>query len=223
MDKVLITGANRGIGLAMATNLSRRGDQVIAACRTSSPELDALGVRVEAGIDVADSDTVSELAKRLHGDTLDRLILNAGVLSGDHLGGLDDKAFDAMRHQFEVNALGPLRVAAALRNNLGEGSKIAIITSRMGSVADNSSGGNYGYRMSKAAVNMVGRSLAQDLKTAGIAVFLLHPGFVQTEMVGGNGDISATDAAANLLARMDELTINDTGTFWHAKGEPLPW
>ena len=223
MSKVLITGANRGIGLAMAKNLSQRGDQVIAVCRQSSAELDALELQIEAGIDVANSDNVRELGERLQGQTLNRLILNAGVLRGDHLGGLDDNAFDAMREQFEVNALGPLRVAATLRNNLGEGSKIGIITSRMGSIADNTSGGNYGYRMSKAAVNVVGRSLAQDLKASGIAVFLLHPGFVQTEMVGGNGDISATDAAANLLARMDELTINDTGTFWHAKGEPLPW
>ena len=107
--------------------------------------------------------------------------------------------------------------------NLPEGSKLAIITSRMGSVADNTSGGMYGYRASKAAVNMIGRSLAHDLRPRGVAVQLLHPGFVRTEMTGGNGMTDPDESAVSIAARVDELTIESTGTFRHANGEPLPW
>jgi NAD(P)-dependent dehydrogenase (short-subunit alcohol dehydrogenase family) len=135
---------------------------------------------------------------------------------------LDALDVEGMREQFEVNALGPLRVTAALLGSLGEGSKVAIITSRMGSVADNTSGKMYGYRMSKAAVNMAGVSLARDLAPRGIAVALLHPGMVATEMTGGRG-ISAEESVRGLLARVDGLTMETTGTFWHMNGEVLPW
>ena len=122
------------------------------------------------------------------GRTVDVLVNCAGILSDESLGDLD---FDRIRAQFEVNSLGPLRVTAALRGNLGQGSKVAIITSRMGSIEDNTSGGRYGYRMSKAAVNMAGRSLANDLKDDGVAVAILHPGFVRTDMTGPGFDRSA--------------------------------
>ncbi len=220
MANILVTGANRGIGLALTRHLAERGDHVIAACRKSSPELDRTGARVETGVDVSRDEDVAGLARKLEGERLDWLILNAGVMSVQRLGELDR---DGIRRQFEVNALGPLRVADALAGNLGEGGKIGIITSRMGSIADNTSGGSYGYRMSKAAVNMAGKSLAEDLRPRGIAVFLLHPGFVRTDMVGGNGHVEPEEAAAGLIARLDELDIERTGTFWHAQGEPLPW
>src|SRR5262249_44598020 len=139
---ILVTGANRGIGLALASRLKTRGDHVIAAVRKSSPELDALGVRVEQGIDVTEGDSVKELARRLGEVRLGWLLCNAGVLSAERLDGLD---VEGVRHQFEVNALGPLRCVAALRAHLSQGSKIGLITSRMGSIADNSSGGMYGY------------------------------------------------------------------------------
>ena len=223
MQNILITGANRGIGLAMATIFKQRGDHVIAVCRQSSDTLDALNVQTEAGVDVTDPKAIAELANRLSSTTIHRMVLNAGILASDSLDTLDEQAFEAMLKQFKVNALGPLRVVQGLRQRLAENAKVAIITSRMGSISDNTSGGYYGYRMSKAAVNVVGRSLAQDLRQDGIAVLLLHPGFVRTEMVGGNGDISAEEAAGNLIARMDELSLADTGSFWHAKGEPLPW
>jgi NAD(P)-dependent dehydrogenase (short-subunit alcohol dehydrogenase family) len=182
-----------------------------------------LKVQIEKGVDVTQDADVARLAERLAGTRLDRLILNAGVLSRESLDQLDANAFDAIRHQFEVNTLGPLRVTAALQNHLKDGGRIAIITSRMGSVEDNSSGGYYGYRVSKAGVNAVGKSLAMDLKPRQIGVFLLHPGFVRTDMVGGQGDISADEAAANLVRRIDSLTLASTGTFWHANGDPLPW
>lgn len=220
MTSVLITGANRGIGLALTQHLESRGDDVTGVCRSASPELEKSGARVIEGVDVANRKDVERLGREIGDQVPDWLLLNAGAMSIQRLGELDE---DGMRHQFEVNALGPLRVADVFHQRLAEGAKIGIITSRMGSIADNTSGGSYGYRMSKAAVNMAGKSLAEDLKPRGIAVFLLHPGFVRTDMVGGNGQVEPSEAAANLVARMDELTLEQTGTFWHANGEPLPW
>jgi NAD(P)-dependent dehydrogenase (short-subunit alcohol dehydrogenase family) len=223
MADCLVTGANRGIGLALCTLLSRRGDQVIAACRKSSTELDALGVRVLSGVDVGDPDSVAQLADELAGQPLDWLLNNAGVLRRDTLGGIQGEALDDVYLQFRVNSVGPLLVTQALLGNLQKGSKVGIVTSRMGSVGDNTSGAYYGYRMSKAAVNAAGKSLSMDLKDRGIAVALLHPGYVRTEMVGGGGDVEPEEAATGLIARMDELTLESTGGFWHAKGQELPW
>jgi NAD(P)-dependent dehydrogenase (short-subunit alcohol dehydrogenase family) len=219
MTTSLIVGASRGIGLELARALAARGDTVIATVRNPSPALDALGVRVET-LDVTDDASVAAFARRLASAPLDVAILNAGVLRGDTLDQLD---FDAIRRQFEVNALGPLRVAAAIRPSLRPGSKVAIITSRMGSIADNTSGGAYGYRMSKAAVNAAGRSLAHDLGRAGAHVLLLHPGYVRTDMTGGRGNVDPDQAAAMLIARIDALDATGAGSFVHANGEPLPW
>lgn len=223
MPTILITGANRGIGLALTQRYRERGDRVIAVCRHSSAALAATGAQVEPGVDVTDDHAVAALAGRLAGQPIDVLVLNAGVLERDRLGEIDAAGLAAMRRQFEVNALAPLRVVQALAGNLGPGGRIGIITSRMGSMADNGSGGYYGYRASKAAVNAIGRSLAMDLRDRGIAVFLLHPGFVATDMVGGRGDIAPAQAAANLVARLDGLGSEQTGSFWHADGTPLPW
>ena len=223
MKTILVTGANRGIGLALTRAFRARGDAVIAVCRRSSDALEATGAQVEPGIDVTDGDALDALARRLSDVRIDTLVLNAGVLDRESLGDIDEAGFDSMRRQFEVNALGPLRVAQALLDNLADGAKVGIVTSRMGSVADNGSGGRYGYRASKAAVNAIGKSLAVDLQPRGIAVFLLHPGYVATDMVGGTGDVSPEQAAAQLVERIDGLTLEQTGTFWHANGSPLPW
>jgi NAD(P)-dependent dehydrogenase (short-subunit alcohol dehydrogenase family) len=163
---------------------------------------------------------VAALAERIGERTLDVLVLNAGILHDD---GLDSVELDDVRAQIEVNALAPLRVTLALRRALRPGAKIAAITSRMGSIGDNSSGGAYGYRMSKAALNMAGTSLAHDLKSAGIAVAILHPGMVKTDMIRGHGQIEPEDAAKGLLARIDALTLANSGGFWHQNGEQLPW
>lgn len=219
MTTTLITGANRGIGLEMTRQLAARGDTVIAACRGASPELAGLGVEIIEGVDVGSDDSVSELARQLEGRPLDRLVNNAGILQRTALDNLD---WDAMLRQFEVNSIGPLRVTAALRANLASGSKVFIVTSRMGSIEDNTSGGSYGYRMSKAAVNMAGKSLSVDLKDDGIGVFLLHPGWVSTDMTGGTG-IDVTESAAGLIETMDRLGFEQTGTFWHQEGYALPW
>ena len=223
MKTILVTGANRGIGLALTRAFRARGDAVIAVCRRSSDALEATGAQVEPGIDVTDGDALDALARRLSDVRIDTLVLNAGVLERESLGDIDEAGFDSMRRQFEVNALGPLRVAQALLDNLADGAKVGIVTSRMGSVADNGSGGRYGYRASKAAVNAIGKSLAVDLQPRGIAVFLLHPGYVATDMVGGTGDVSPEQAAAQLVERLDGLALEQTGTFWHANGSPLPW
>ena len=219
MNKVLITGANRGIGLELCRQLSTRGDELVAICRQASSELRSLKLRIIEGVDVNDSDSISSLSDQLDGLKLDWLVNNAGILSVESLDSLD---FEAMERQFKVNSLGPLRVTAALLPNLGAGSKIGIITSRMGSVADNTSGGYYGYRMSKAAVNIAGMSMARDLEDRGIAVALLHPGMVATDMTGGRG-VTPEHSASGLIQRMDALNIENTGGFWHAEGEQLPW
>jgi NAD(P)-dependent dehydrogenase (short-subunit alcohol dehydrogenase family) len=220
MATALVTGANRGIGLALTQQLKARGDTPIAVCRKSSPELDALGVRVEQGIDVADARSVAELGERLGEQPIDLLINNAGILQHE---GLDSLDYERIQRQFEVNALGPLRVTEALLPRLAQGAKIALITSRMGSIADNGSGGAYGYRMSKAALNAAGVSLARDLAPRAIAVVILHPGFVRTQMTGGNGTLEPSESAAGLLARIDELSIETSGRFLHMNGEALPW
>ena len=219
MPTALVTGPNRGIGLELVRQLAARGVDVIAAGRRTSPALDALPVRFES-LDVTSAESIAALAARLGDTRLDLLLHNAGVLKHHPLNALD---LDVVRWQLEVNSLGPLALTAALLGNLGSGSKVAIVTSRMGSITDNTSGGAYGYRMSKAAVNAVGKSLSIDLAPRGVAVVLLHPGWVRTDMTGGNGLVDADASAAGLLARIDELTLESTGTFVHMDGTPLPW
>lgn len=219
MTTVLITGCNRGIGLQLAKQLKVRGDDVIGVCRNSNDELTELGIRVIDGIDVASAEGVAKLSAALGDSPIDVLINNAGILLGDKFGELD---YDDMVLQFKVNTLAPLRVTEAISHRLHEGSKVAIVTSRVGSIEDNGSGGYWGYRTSKTAVNMIGTNLMHELKPRGIAVALLHPGLVATDMTGGRG-IAPSDSAKGLIERIDELNIENTGRFWHAEGYVLPW
>jgi len=219
MRIAVVTGANQGIGLELCRQLRLRQFAVLAACRHASPELRDLGCEIVEGVDVTDDAGVAHLAAALAGRTVEVLVNNAGILSEESL---DDLDLGRVRRQFEVNAIGPLRVTHALLGKLRPGSKVVIVTSRMGSLGDNASGGYYGYRMSKAAVNIAGVSLARDLKSRGIAVLLLHPGMVATGMTGGRG-IPVAEAAANLAARIEALGLDQTGSFRQATGEPLPW
>ncbi|MEM9816083.1 MAG: SDR family oxidoreductase [Cyanobacteria bacterium P01_D01_bin.6] len=221
MATYLVTGANRGIGLEYCRQLQQRGDDVIAVCRSSSDELDALGVHVETGVEIISEDAVAQLAEKLQRTQLDVLINNAAIVERISLENLD---FESIRRQFEVNAIGTLRLTKALLPSVVAGGKVIIMTSRMGSIEDNTSGGSYGYRMSKVAVSMAGKSLALDLKPKNIAVAILHPGLVSTRMTGftQNG-ITPEVSVKGLLNRIDELTLENTGSFWHSNGEKLPW
>ncbi len=219
----LVTGSNRGIGLELCKQLKERGFDVIATCRHTSPELEALGVEIIEDVEVSDPKSLAELAKKLAGRKIDWLINNAGIANGIAMDEIDERAIASCKRMFEVNSLGPLLTTKTLLKNLGEGSKVGIITSRMGSIEDNTSGGSYGYRMSKAAVNAAGKSLSIDLKPLGIAVGILHPGWVRTDMTGHGGLIDPDESARGLLDRMEALNLDNTGTFWHMNGEILPW
>lgn len=217
---VVITGANRGIGLAMAQIFKSKGYAVKGVCRSSSSALEALGIEVIDGVDVATEDGIARLESALVNTNIDVLVCNAGILRDENL---ENFNLETMRDQFEVNTLAPLRVVHALQSQLGAGSKIAMITSRMGSIADNTSGGRFGYRMSKAALNIASVSLSHDLAERDIAVGIYHPGYVQTDMVGGRGDIPASEAANRIIGLIDNLTMAETGVFKHSNGEQLPW
>jgi len=217
----LITGTNRGIGYEYCRQLHARGDLVVAACRAPSKQLEDLGVRIEADVEITSDQSIAQLVERLHGLPIDVLIHNAGIVERTNLQNLD---FESLTRQFEVNAVGPLRLTRALLGQLHQGSKVILMTSRMGSIEDNTSGGTYGYRMSKVALCMAGKSLAIDLRPQGIAVALLHPGLVSTRMTGFTDQGITTEASVRgLLSRIDQLDLDHSGTFWHANGEVLPW
>jgi NAD(P)-dependent dehydrogenase (short-subunit alcohol dehydrogenase family) len=210
-QSVLITGANRGIGLALAKKYAANGDTVFALCRTASQALKQLNVEIIENIDVTSFSLPPSISH------VDILINNAGIYLRDN------ENFDMMRKEFETNALAPLRVAFATTPVMKKGGKIAMITSRMGSIGDNTSGGCYGYRMSKAALNAASKSLAHDLHEQGIAVGIIHPGWVQTDMVKGTGDISADDVAERISSRINELSLKTSGSFIHSNASKLPW
>ena len=223
--KVLITGANRGIGLELARLYKEKGHDVYAVCRNSSDELQGLGIKVFAGIDLSNERGLQSLTQKLNQELsgtppIDILINNAGILRPDTFESMD---FAAIREQFEVNAIAPIRTSKILFHFLGPGSKLIMISSRMGSIADNTSGGQYGYRMSKAALNIAAVSLAQDIKSKGISVAILHPGYVRTDMTAKRGNISPKESAKQIAQRIEELTLDTSGSYLHANGERLPW
>lgn len=220
MDVVIVTGGNRGIGLELCRHLTRRGETVVAAVRKSSSALAELNIEVVEGVDVTDPVAATRIANQLGERKIKLLINNAGVMTDTTLEAMDGQA---VRHQFEVNALAPLQLTIGLLSHLTNPAKVGLITSRMGSIADNTSGGAYGYRMSKAALNAAGKSLAHDLAPKGVAVAILHPGWVKTEMTGHTGLTEPEESARLLLERLDNLTTDNSGTFWHANGEVLPW
>ena len=221
MSIYLIIGANRGIGLELVRQLKERGEDVIATCRSSSPELDALSVRVESNIDITSGDSVIKLRENLKDTKVDVLIHNAGIAEFNSLSNLDPQS---ILHQFEVNALSPLCCVQTMLSHLTKSAKIALISSRMGSIEDNTSGGSYGYRMSKVALCMAGKSLAVDLKPNGISVGILHPGLVSTRMTGFTSHgLQPKESVRGLIQRIDELTLDNTGNFWHSNGDILPW
>jgi NAD(P)-dependent dehydrogenase (short-subunit alcohol dehydrogenase family) len=225
---VLVTGANRGFGLALCTAAAELGHVVVAACRTSSPELDALGARVVEGVDLTNDAGEQALAAGLAGSALDLVVANAGTVRSTSI---DDLDVDAIREQLEVNAVGAVRTVRAALPHLAPGAKIALISSLAGSIGDNGSGGEYGYRMSKAALNMAGRTLARDLAGRGVAVGVYHPGRLATRparesrvgMPVSPNIADPLDAARELLAQLDALTPETSGRFLTRHGDEIPW
>ena len=211
MSTYLITGSNRGIGLELCNQIHKRGDEVIATCRRASPELINLGVRIEENIDISSEEAITDLAKKLSGVNLDCIIHNAGIYE---FNSLEDFQKNSILRQFEVNALSPIIMTQSLRHLLKRSSKVAFITSRMGSIGDNSSGSSYGYRMSKVALSMGAKSLSIDLLKEEIYVAILHPGLVSTRMTGftRNG-INTEESANGILKRIDSLNKNNSDTF----------
>ena len=224
MVTALIVGADRGIAAAIVNTYLNRGHKVIAACLGDGSLWKNTDVSVEAGVDVTDDQAVKRLAENLEGTSLDILVHVAGIGSVDRFGEFD---FAKMLDHYNLNALGPLRVFSALAPLLAPGAKVGIVTSRMGSIADNGSGRMYSYRMSKAAANMLGVNLYHELKPRGIGVILLHPGTVATQMTKGarNWDefTQPEEAAQGLVAQLDQLDVNKPPEFRHANGELLPW
>ena len=210
-----------GIGLEFCKQLKNKGNNVIATCRNSSEDLNSLGVEIIEDVDISSEKSISILKNRIRGRKIDCLINNAGIADYNSLDSLDLKS---IRRQFEVNALSPLSFTKELLSFLNKGSKIAFITSRMGSIEDNTSGGSYGYRMSKVALSMAAKSLSLDLIRKEVYVAILHPGLVSTRMTGftKNG-ISTIESVTGLLKIINNLNKNNSGTFWHSNGEILPW
>jgi len=219
----LVTGSNRGIGLELCRQLKQRGFDVIATCRHRSPALNELAVEIIEDVEVSDPISLHNLSDKLGSRKIDWLMNNAGIAGGLGLADIDANTVESFKRMFEVNSLGPLLTTQALLKHLNDGSKVGLVTSRMGSIADNDSGGSYAYRMSKSALNAAGKSLSIDLKDKGISVAILHPGWVRTDMTGHGGLVDPSESAAGLLQRMAELTLENSGTFWHMNGDVLPW
>lgn len=215
---VLITGANRGIGLEFARAYAARGETVLGTARNPEAATELCEVAEVLPCDVSSDASVQALGEALGNRTIDLLINNAGILRVDTLDAVDT---ETMLAQYNTNAVGILRVTATLRDNLSDRARVVNVTSRMGSIEDNTSGRMYGYRASKAAVNMITKGLSLDL--APIPVMAIHPGYVRTDMTSGSGDISPKDAVARMLTVIDELDESRTGMFWHRDGYELPW
>ncbi len=223
----VVTGANRGIGLELVRQLLARGGEVHAAVRDpdAAGELRALGgdrLRIHR-LDVLDPESVAALARALEAAPVDLLINNAGVYGGDHQH-LSDVDFEDAVRTYRVNALGPLRVTLALLPNLKAAKgKVIQVTSGMGSIADNKSGSFYAYRMSKAALNMMSRTLAVDLRGAGVASAVINPGWVKTDMGGPGAPTPVEESVRGMLHEIDAFTLDGTGGFLDWKGRPYPW
>jgi NAD(P)-dependent dehydrogenase (short-subunit alcohol dehydrogenase family) len=216
MSSVLITGANRGIGLEFARQYAAEGWEVIAAARQSSAELDALKVRVEP-VDLADADAVAAFKVD---QPLDLFIANAGTSQPMKTDGADTaRAWQAM---MMVNAIAPYQLGHALLPRMSENGKMIAISSGMGSIADNG-GGWVPYRTSKAALNMAWSSLALEARPRGVACVLLSPGWVKTRMGGAGAEITPEESVSAMRALIERLTIDDSNRFLRRDGSPLAW
>jgi NAD(P)-dependent dehydrogenase (short-subunit alcohol dehydrogenase family) len=216
--RTLIIGANRGIGLALTKLCLEKGHEVMATTRNDRESLDLLDCQVFDQVEVTDQNSLQNLKSKV--GEIDWLLHVSGILRGDNFESIEEQN---LVDQFKVNSLGPLNTVSVLHSQIKAGGKIGLLTSRMGSIQDNTSGGQYGYRASKAALNAIGKSLAIDLLPKEIAVFLLHPGYVRTDMTKGNGLIDPPESAIGLFNIMQSKDLEQSGSFWHTNGEELPW
>jgi len=229
METILITGASRGIGFGLTEEFLRRGHKVIAAVRNPDGarplwelERDYPDRLSLLELDVADPQSIAELPGKLLNKTIDVLVNNAGVLptSGNTLGTLE--AID-LEKAFKVNTVAPAMVTKACLDSLVKAShpRVVNVTSKMGSIADNQSGGNYAYRISKTALNMLTKCLALELKS--VTTFALHPGWVQTEMGGSNAPITVTESASAIVDLIQNIKHESSGSFFDFRGAEIPW
>lgn len=232
MPTVFITGANRGLGLEFTRQYAAEGWRVHACCRApqDAAALQRLadqhdGQLTVHALDVANFTQLDDLAFDLRDESIDLLLNNAGIYPECDRLGLGMTDFDAWEQAFRVNAMAPLKLAEAFTRHVANSDmkKMAFITSKMGSIADNGSGGSYTYRSSKAALNAVVRSLSIDLAARGIAVALLHPGWVKTDMGGPNAWITAEQSISSMRRMIDQLTPASSGQFFAYDGQPVPW
>jgi NAD(P)-dependent dehydrogenase (short-subunit alcohol dehydrogenase family) len=229
MARWVITGANRGIGLEFVRQLAERGDSVEATARDleAAGELAALakkhGQVRRHEVDVRNDASVLSMVKTIAGDAVDVLVNNAGVMG--KMTSLENVDLSDAMATFDANALGPIRMTRALLPNLkkAERPRVAHITSGMGSIGDNTSGGAYAYRMSKAALNMANKSMSIDLRDRGIASVVVNPGWVQTDMGGGGAPTPVSESVSRMIAIFDELSILRTGSFIDYRGGTIEW
>jgi NAD(P)-dependent dehydrogenase (short-subunit alcohol dehydrogenase family) len=223
MPTVLITGTNRGIGLELARQYAAEGWRVHACLRdpASGGALKAIqgDIRLHE-LDVTDEDQIDRLAKELAGEAIDLLINNA-ALGGPE----DDTDPDEWSEVFRVNSIAPVRILQAFLPHLAlaKDPRVLNVTSRMGSIGDNSRGGSYAYRSSKAALNAAMKSFAIELKPKGITIAVMHPGWVQTDMGGPDAPVPVTTSAEGLRRTIAQMKPADTGAFYNYDGAPIPW
>ena len=231
MPTLLVTGANRGLGLEFARQYAAEGWQVLAACRAPKAAKELQRIAAESAgrvrvleLDVTDAASVRAAAAGLKGEAIDLLLNNAGVggPSGQRIGGLD---YAAWAKVLDTNTLGPMRVIEAFLENVAKSrlKRVVTITSGMGSVEDNTSGGSYAYRSSKAAVNMVMKSLSIDLAPRGITFVVLNPGWVRTDMGGSRGTLSPPESIKAMRSVIAALKPEDSGKFLNYTGKTYPW
>ena len=219
--KIGVVGSNRGIGLSLVRQLVRFRHQVYAFCRDASEELRSVRPKnIIENFDVTNQVAIRVSIRSLGSIKLDWLIHVAVLLRPvTFLSFNQSSVFE----QFQVNAVGPIMTVQVFLPYLAQSSKIGILTSRLASIKPNTSGGSYGYRMSKSALNMAGKSMSEELRPRGIALFLLHPGFVRTDMTGFRGNIDPSDSASALIKIINAKSLRDSGSFFNIDGKKLPW
>ena len=225
MSNILITGANRGIGLEFTRQYLARGERVIACCR--NPEQATALQSLQCGeleilpLDVSDQESISSLSSALTGRKLSLFINNAGIYGANQ--GLDQFEPQEWIHVLQVNTIAPLLLTRALLPYFQAGTKLAFLSSKMGSISDNTSGSAYIYRSSKTALNQVVRSLSHDLKDRGISVVALHPGWVKKDMGGPNALIDSQTSVEVMISVIEQLDASSSGGFYNYDGSQIHW